>query len=161
MISSVYYTTSDGSAVAIVMADGAVWSDDASLPADTEIRRALADWIAAGGVIAPYEPPPPPPPVLADISDRQFFQALASPAYGIITMAEALAAVRTGVLPPALAAIVAAIDDEQDRFAAEMMLSGATTFQRHHPLVEAVAAAMSPPWTALQVNAFWSFAGGL
>lgn len=56
-ITSVAYT-STGTAVAIADDDGTTWHDDAGLPADTDLRRALADWIAQGGVIAPYAPPP-------------------------------------------------------------------------------------------------------
>lgn len=44
--------------VTITMDDGTVWNTDAALPPDNEIRRALADWLAAGGVITPYAPPP-------------------------------------------------------------------------------------------------------
>jgi hypothetical protein len=162
MISSVSYTAAAPStAVAITMSDGTVWHTDASLPRDTEIRRALADWLAAGGVIEPYVAPPAPPPVLGPISDRQFFQALALPPYEIITTAEALAAVKTGALPAALAAIVAAIPDATARFNAEMILSGATQFERAHPMVAAIAGAMSPPWGEADIDEFWIFAGSL
>ena len=62
MITSVAYTQPTPSqAVAITMQDGTVWSTDASLPADTEVRRMLADWLAAGGKIAAYIAPPAPP----------------------------------------------------------------------------------------------------
>lgn len=60
MIASVRYTDAS-SAVAITMQDGAEWHTDAALPPDTEIRRALADWLAAGGKIAPFAPPLPDP----------------------------------------------------------------------------------------------------
>lgn len=53
MIKSVSYTSS-GSPIAITMDDGATWFEDASLPADTEMRRALAAWLAAGNAIGPY-----------------------------------------------------------------------------------------------------------
>mgnify|MGYP001413910286 CR=1 FL=1 len=108
--------------------------------------------------------PPPPPPTLADmpdISDRQFFQALALPPFSIITTAEALAAVKTGELPAALQAIVDAIPDPTARFNAEMLLSGATTFRATHPMVAGIAAAMTPAWTEEQVIAFWQFAASL
>lgn len=52
MIQSVTYTGA-GTLVSIVTRDGTVWLDDASLPPDTELRQALAGWIAAGGEIAP------------------------------------------------------------------------------------------------------------
>lgn len=57
MIQAVAYTSLLGKGITITMADGAIWQDDASLPADTEIRRQLADWIAAGNTITPYKPP--------------------------------------------------------------------------------------------------------
>lgn len=89
--------------------------------------------------------PEAPPPVPSIISDRQFFQQLA--VEGTITPAEALAAVRTGELPAALLAILAGIADEAERFAAEMLLSGATQIERAHPLTDAIGAATgrTPP----------------
>jgi len=105
--------------------------------------------------------PPPPPAAMPDISDRQFFQALALPPYEVITMAEALAAVKTGELPAALQAIVDAIPDPVARFNAEMLLSGATTFSRSHPMVAVIAVAMSPVWAANEIDAFWTFAASL
>ncbi|MDC7787371.1 hypothetical protein PQJ75_13510 [Rhodoplanes sp. TEM] len=91
--------------------------------------------------VAPYVPPPDPVP---DISDRQFFQQLAID--GVVTQAEALAAVKTGSIPAALQAIVDTIADPGERFSAEMILSGATVYQRTHPLTEAVrlARGMTP-----------------
>jgi hypothetical protein len=62
MITSVTYTQpAPSQAILITMQDGTEWSTDASLPADTEIRRMLADWLAAGGQIAAYVAPPAPP----------------------------------------------------------------------------------------------------
>lgn len=102
------------------------------------------------------DPPPAPPPVPAAISDRQFFQQLA--VAGIISHAEALAAVKTGEIPAALASIVDALPDA-DRFAAEMLLSGAVTFERHHPLTEAVGEARG--LTADEIDAFFQAAAVL
>jgi len=53
MITAVAYSSA-GSHVSVTLDDGAVWADDASLPADTDLRRQLAEWIEAGNVIAPY-----------------------------------------------------------------------------------------------------------
>lgn len=92
-----------------------------------------------------------PPPVIPDrISDRQFFQTLAD--RDMITQAEALAAVKTGEIPPVMVAILDGMPTE-NRFSAEMLLSGATEFKRSHPLVEAFGAAMS--WSAADVDEFW------
>ena len=58
MITSVAYT-STGSSIIITTADGIDWFDDASLPADTDLRRQLADWLAAGNTITAYTMPEP------------------------------------------------------------------------------------------------------
>lgn len=54
MIQSVAYTPYGDGSIAITMVDGTIWHDDASLPADTEIRRKLADWLLAGNQIEPF-----------------------------------------------------------------------------------------------------------
>lgn len=82
----------------------------------------------------------PTPPVPVEISDRQFFQQAAIA--GFITEEEALAAVQTGAVPAAMQAIVDGIGRSVDRFAAQMILSGATTFRRDHPLTSAIGAAL-------------------
>lgn len=91
------------------------------------------------------------------ISDRQFFQMLA--VSEAITKEEALAAVMVGTIPAALEAIVSGIADENEQFAARMLLSGATQFVRDHPLVSAVAAARG--MTEQQLDEFWSAAAAL
>lgn len=83
-------------------------------------------------------PPPPPEPVPQVISDRQFFQQLALDNF--ITMEDALAAVQTGVIPPAMESFVNNIADTVEQFNARMILSGATEFQRNHPMVNAIGA---------------------
>lgn len=93
---------------------------------------------------------PLPPVVPSSISDRQFFQALAI--QGVITNSEALAAVKTGDLPAALKNLLSTLDPTQ-RFSAEMLLSGATVFNRGHPLTDALAKAMS--WTNTQLDTLW------
>lgn len=86
-----------------------------------------------------------------EISRRQFFQQLA--VAGIITKAEALAAMKSGAVPQALQAIIDALPTEQDRFNAEMLVVGADTFYRAHPLTETVRLAMQ--WTEEQRDSFW------
>lgn len=56
-IASVAYTGPAGTAIALTMSDGTVWLDDAIRPPDTDLRQALADWLAAGGQIAQAAPP--------------------------------------------------------------------------------------------------------
>lgn len=102
------------------------------IPDDPD-NRDRAEIDALGIVIEDYVPPPEPVP--ESVSDRQFFQALALG--GMISEAEALAAVQTGALPAPIAAIVDAMPDQ---FSARMLLSGATIFRRDHPLTAAFGA---------------------
>lgn len=97
------------------------------------------------------QPPPAPAATIPIISDRQFFQQAAIE--GIITEAEALAAVKTGDIPVVLQSIVDSISDDAQRFAAQMLLSGATTFERNHPLTEAVGQSLG--WTNQQIENFF------
>ena len=98
--------------------------------------------------------PPAENPVVAAplISDRQFFQGLAL--QGFITTAEALDAVKTGALPQQIEAMVATLP-ESEQFSARMLLSGATTFQRTHPLVSVLGDMMK--MTAQELDEFWAF----
>ncbi len=93
------------------------------------------------------------------ISDRQFFHALALE--GKITEQEAEDAVATGAIPAAMQAIVDGISDHNAKFAAKMLLKGATEFDNKHPLVTTYAAAQSPPMTDADVDALWDFASTL
>jgi hypothetical protein len=99
---------------------------------------------------------PPAPPVPTDISDRQFFQQLAIA--GIITPPEAIAAVATGTIPAALKALVDQLPADQ-MFGAVMLLSGAVSFSRTHPLTEAIGVAYG--MTAAQIDALWTAASKL
>ncbi|NTS30658.1 hypothetical protein HQ945_05270 [Phyllobacterium sp. BT25] len=97
----------------------------------TPERQKLLEWQAEGNTIEPwiaFEPVP------GTISDRQFFQQLA--VGGLITESEALAAVQTGTLPAAIVAFIDQLPDEQ-QFPARMLLTGATSFERAHPLTDA------------------------
>lgn len=98
----------------------------------------------------------PPAAVPATVSDRQFFQALAMA--GAITQAEALAAVKTGAVPAAMQTVIDGMAAD-DKFNAEMLLSGATVFARAHPMTEALRAAMG--WTAPQTDRLWTVAAEL
>lgn len=86
----------------------------------------------------PFAPPPPPQQEVPEtISDRQFFHVLAVD--GLITEAEALAAVKTGDAPAAFETFISSLP-EGERFNARMLLEGATTFRRDHPLTNAFGA---------------------
>lgn len=103
-------------------------------------------------------PPPEPEPVFPAryISDRQFYQQLA--VAEIITQNEALAAVKVGEIPTALSTFLDALSPG-DRFAAEMLLSGATVFDRYHPLTIAVGSAQG--MSSEQIDQFFIAAAGL
>lgn len=108
-----------------VEAEGAGW--------EAARAAALAELDRLAALPLDHDPRPVPP----EISDRQFFQALALA--GLISQAEALAAVQTGALPAPIAAIV---DGLPDQFGARMLLSGATTFERANPLTDALGGAL-------------------
>lgn len=112
-----------------------------------------------GEWVAP--PPPPPaspyvPPVPEEISDRQFAQQLAIE--GDITQEEALAWVKTGDLPASVSALVGMLPAE-DQFGANMLLSGATIYQRHHEMT-AVFAQMYG-WDDEKIDQVWRDASQL
>ena len=132
-------------------------SDKAVIPNDPLNRDRIAydEWLVRGGVPDLYMPPSPPVP--QSISDRQFFQQLA--VQGTISQDEALSAVKVGHIPAPLQSIVDAIVDPSRAFAAQMLLSGATTFLRDHPLTIAIGAAQG--MTPVQIDAFFQDAAAL
>ncbi|UFW75514.1 XkdW family protein [Bradyrhizobium sp. WU425] len=95
-------------------------------------------------------------PVPQTISDRQFFQQLA--AESIVSKEEALSAVRVGEIPPALQMLIDGMPAEQ-QFAATMIVSGATVYDRNHPLTAQIGAAYG--WTDSQIDAFFRAASAL
>lgn len=110
--------------------------------------------LAAHGIVETTVPDPVVVP--EQISDRQFFQQMA--AQGVITQADALAAVKTGTVPAALQSLINALPADQ-QFGATMIVSGATIFNRHHPLTVAIGTAYG--WTSSQMDAFWIAAAAL
>lgn len=101
-------------------------------------------------------PPPSPHPVPEVISDRQFFQQLAID--GLITQAEALAAVKVGTVPAAMQTFINALPADQ-QFNANMVLAGATEFRRSNQLVSTFGAAQG--MTSDQIDALWIAAAAL
>lgn len=112
------------------------------------------EYIAEGGTIDPADPIVEPVP--ATISDRQFAQQLAT--MGLITKVEALEWVKAGVVPDAFDAFVQSLP-EDERFDAEMLLSGATQFNRDHQLTETFGAARG--MTPAQIDQLWRDAADL
>ena len=76
-------------------------------------------------------PPPPPPPPPTDVSFWQFMMAAWK--LNFITHAEALAAVRQRIMPPAFAQAIAGLPAEA-KLAAEMKFAGITRMLRSDPL---------------------------
>lgn len=112
----------------------------------------------ADGVLAAYEPPPLPAPVPASISSLQFAQILALD--GVITQAEALAWAARGELPEAMRDALAEIPEaDNQRFAAEMLLSGTKTYERSHPLVPTLGALLD--YDAAALDDIWTRAAAL
>lgn len=125
-----------------------------SIPPGYQARRVNGAW-QLELVPEPEEPPSEPTPSRI-ISDRQFFQQLALA--GFIERSEALAAVKIGEIPQALAGLLDNLPVDA-RFSAEMLLSGATQFDRYHPLVAQIAAAQG--MSDADVDQFWIAASTL
>ena len=85
-----------------------------------------------------------------EISDRQFFHILAID--GLITEEEALAAVKTGESPAAFNTLINSLP-LADQFNARMLLEGATTFKRNHPLTDAFGTMYG--MTSEQIDSLW------
>ncbi len=128
------------------------------LPNGDQVAGATAGWNNGTYQIVEisWEVPDPAAAVPEIISDRQFFQALAM--NGAITPDEALAAVKTGALPAAMQTALNTMPANQ-KFNAEMMLSGATAFERHHPMTDSMMAMMG--WDAAQTDQLWTYAATL
>lgn len=120
-----------------------------------EIHSALDEDFARMSVtsaVPPWDVPPVEPVYVPSVvSDRQFFQMAALS--GLITHEEALAAVTVGAVPAILQSIVDGIEDPTQKFGAQMLLSGATIFDRNHPLTEAVGVHLG--WTSEQIDQFF------
>jgi hypothetical protein len=111
---------------------------------------------APDAVIAAHDPTKQRVVVPQQISDRQFFQQLA--VQGIIGQADALAAVKTGAMPADLQALINQLPADQ-QFAATMLISGATVFERNHPLTVGIGTAYG--WSSAQIDALFIAAAAL
>lgn len=123
MIRSARYLASDGSRIEIEAADGTRWTTDPRLPADTDMRRALREWMDAGNAPEAHSEAPPPMPTL---SARQL----------------RLGMLGLGISQAQVDAAIGAIPDERARAAALIEWEYATTFERSHPLIGGIAAAL-------------------
>ncbi len=150
MIDTVAYT-SLGSTVSVTMADGTVWSDDVSLPPDTEIRRQLSEWISDGGQIAPFAPVADPDPVPTSISRRQCAEELF--VEGMISIDEAIGMAGAGTPPAAIAAIIDALPEAERGLARIRFAAG--TYERSNALLVAIVSALQPGATGTAVDAFF------
>ena len=99
----------------------------------------------------------PAPAVPQSISDRQFAHVLAL--QNLISQEEALAWVKTGDVPAALQALVDEIPDPTIKFSAQMLLAGATVFERDHPMTAQLAAGLG--MSSAQVDDLWRAAAAL
>jgi hypothetical protein len=86
----------------------------------------------------PPAPPPPPPPPPTDVSFWQFMMAAWK--LDFVTHAEALAAVRQRIMPPAFAQAIAGLPAEA-KLAAELKFAGITRMLRSDPMFALVVAA--------------------
>ena len=133
----------------------------------TDVRWVSDDYVLAaderddhGDVLPrPEEIPGYVAPVVVpgQISDRQYFQALAH--QGVITQEEALAAVKTGELPPAMTTYVNSLATSDEQFDARMYFEGATVFDRHNTYV--IAMAQANGLTEQQLNDLWTYGATL
>lgn len=101
--------------------------------------------------------PDPIPPRPAPVSDRQFAHALWLK--GIITHEEAMDFVKIGTIPAALDQVISGIEDETQRKSAELLVAGATIFERDHPVTEALRSALA--MTSEETDALWQEASAL
>ena len=123
--------TADGAIAAVI--DGEQWvvPDDMG----NRHRQMIAEWEAQGNTIEPHVPPPEP---LRPLTARQLRLAL----------------VTKGISLSSVKAAIDAIEDETDREVARIEWEHATTFERSHPLIEQVGAALG--LTPGQIDDMWA-----
>jgi hypothetical protein len=115
-----------------------------------------AEIVAEGVEIEPYQAPPPAVP--SSISDRQFAQQLAIT--GTITEAEAIAWASRGDLPESLEQAIATLPEAGGvQFAARMLLSSATTYERSHLMTATLGSILG--YDAADLDDLWRAAAAL
>lgn len=131
-------------------------SDGVFIPPDpnNRDRQQYEAWLAADNVPDAAEEYPE---TFAPISDRQFVHALKLAT--VITHAEAMAFVQIGAIPEALQTAIDAIENQAARESAELIVAGATVFERNHPVTASLGAALG--WTSEQVDDLWRTASEL
>jgi hypothetical protein len=97
-------------------------------------RQMLAEWEADGNTIEPYEAPPP---VLAPLSARQLRLGLVS----------------NGISLSQVEATIDAIENQQDRDVARIEWEYASQYERDHPLIDQIGAALG--LTPEQIDDMW------
>ena len=100
-------------------------------------------WVNGAWQISPIPAPPPvppepPPPPVTDVSFWQFMMAAWK--LNFITHEEALAAVRSRIMPPAFAVAIAGLPTET-RLEADLKFVGITRMLRNDPLFDLLVAA--------------------
>ncbi len=109
-----------------------------------------------GYMVIDLEMEPPPEPI-ADISKRQFYQEAALE--GIITQDEAIAVFSSGTIPEILQTVINSLPDAPTQFQARMLLVGANTFSRDHPMVTMIGTVLNK--TSAEIDQFFLNAGQL
>jgi hypothetical protein len=132
----------------IVTDEGQEIFTNLDLPPDTWMRQLMHDFVEANG----YETDIPVIKV-TEISDVQFFYELAK--RQIISPEDAIRS-NQGIIPPAVQSLIDLMPDANTKFAAEMLVSGATRFQRNHPFTEFIGTAFG--YTSDQIDEFFTSA---
>jgi hypothetical protein len=110
-------------------------------PPPTVPEGEMAVWEGDAWALYPVPPPPPPPPPPAPPTDVSFWQfMMAAWKLNFVTHEEALAAVRSRIMPPAFALAIADLPTEA-KLAAELKFAGITRMLRSDPLFALVVEA--------------------
>jgi hypothetical protein len=118
---------------------------------------AYQDVIVAFNAAKTVEDAKPTLQVVNPLSIRQFYQVLA--VRGLIAKAEALSALKNGILPQLLQTFVDGISDADKNWTTAMFLIGSNSFSKDHPVVVELIA--SKGWSKTQVDDLWQFGATL